>query len=64
MTYGRMTTAPPNRMVYQVRTNECLQFIAAKGGFNTNVSSKTYLGREELLQLIDYDVSLLGCALL
>jgi hypothetical protein len=39
------------------RTTEVLQFVKSSGGFNLEPKNKTYLGLNELIQLIDYDVS-------
>jgi hypothetical protein len=48
----------PSLQDYDLRMSEVLHACAAVGGFNTEPVQKTWLGRDEMRQLIDYDVRL------
>lgn len=54
---GGLAPNPPAGRDFFKQTTESLQFVKSKIGFNTTPKKKNYLGLNELIQLIEYDVS-------
>ncbi|KAK3064870.1 hypothetical protein LTS18_003130 [Coniosporium uncinatum] len=56
-TRGRKAPNPPPTYLWNLRSKETLKIIESKYGFNRTNIQHLYLGKEELVQLIDYDIS-------
>lgn len=57
LTRGRKAPNPPTTYLWGLRSKETSKIINSKYGFNRTNFQRIYLGKEELIQIIDYDIT-------